>query len=339
MSGPPLAIAGPGASVRLDPPTILAPMEGITDRTFRGLVAPLGGLGAAIGEFIRITVAPVPQRVCRRDLGPPIGVPVALQLMTPDESHLAASVANATAAGAAWIDLNFGCPAPVVFSKCAGSALLAHPERIARIVATAAAATRLPVTAKMRAGISSPAHLRELVAAAAENGAAAVTMHARLRIHGYHEPAQWAWLTEAKAALQRCARPVPLIGNGAIDRAEDVARMRAETGVDAVMIGRAALADPFIFRQAAGGPAPSVAEACAWALGYIDALGGGGPKAKQLVRYWRAAGMLADPDERQALLRGPAEAIPAWFQAQRGGSTTAKRVDPPALVHDTVPPR
>lgn len=324
-----LELRGPAAVVVIDPPVLLAPMEGITDRTFRGLVARLGGLGAAVSEFIRITVAPTPERICRRDLGPSIGVPVALQLMTPDVDHLADSVANATQAGAAWVDLNFGCPAPVVFSKCAGSALLAHPDRIARIISTAVQATGLPVTAKMRAGISSPAHLRELVSAAAEAGAAAVTLHARLRIQGYHEPATWAWLAEAADALRRCARPVPLIGNGGIETAADAQRMRAQTGVDAVMVGRAALSDPFIFRVAAGASAPDVAEASAWALDYLAAMGGGGPKAKQLIRYWRAAGMFDGREElRTALLRGPARDIPAWFAAQAAGSSTAKVVSP-----------
>jgi tRNA-dihydrouridine synthase len=326
-----LELRGPAAVVAIDPPVLLAPMEGITDRTFRGLVARLGGLGAAVSEFIRITVAPTPERICRRDLGPPIGVPVALQLMTPDVDHLAGSVANATQAGAAWVDLNFGCPAPVVFSKCAGSALLAHPDRIARIISTAVQATGLPVTAKMRAGISSPAHLRELVSAAAEAGAAAITLHARLRIQGYHEPATWAWLAEASDGLRRCARPVPLIGNGGIETAADAHRMRAETGVDAVMVGRAALSDPFIFRVAAGGPEPTIAEASAWALDYLAAMGGGGPKAKQLIRYWRAAGMFdGREDLRISLLRGSARDIPAWFtaQVQATGNTASKMVLP-----------
>jgi tRNA-dihydrouridine synthase len=333
-----LRLVGPTHGVVISPPVLLAPMQGITDRIFRDLVAPLGGVGAAVSEFVRITVAPTSRKVVRRELGPPIGIPVGLQLMTPDESHLAASVANAEAAGASWIDLNFGCPAPVVFSKCAGSALLAHPERIARIVATAAGATGLPVTAKMRAGISSPAHLRELVAAAAEAGAAAVTLHARLRITSYEEPATWAWLAEAKSALARCARPVPLIGNGGVETAADVARMRAETGVDAVMIGRAALADPYIFRAAAGGPPPNLAEAAVWALRYLDALGGGGPKAKQLVRYWRCAGMM-DDIARSTLLRGPADAIRPWFAAQASGSETVNTVSPPPTSQTTVPSR
>jgi tRNA-dihydrouridine synthase C len=278
---PTLELRGPGRAVRIDPPTLLAPMDGVTDRAFRGMVAPLGGLGAAVSEFVRIAVAPVPLRVFRRELGDPIGVPVAVQLMMPDDTHLAASIANVERAGAAWIDLNFGCPAPVVFSKCAGSALLAHPERLARIFA--------------------------------------VTLHARLRITGYHEPATWGWLAEARAALAACARPVPLIGNGGIDAPGDLARMRAETGVDAVMVGRAALADPFIFRCAAGGDLPDAAEAARWAVDYLDALGGGGPKAKQLARWFRAGGLLADPAERTALLRGPEPAIRAWFAARAGG--------------------
>lgn len=305
----PLILRGLRQAVTIDPPVLLAPMEGITDRVFRGLIAPLGGLGAAVSEFIRISVAPMPVRVGRRDLGEAIGVPVALQLMTPGANHLAVSVENAERAGASWIDLNFGCPAPIVFGKCAGSALLAHPGRIAAIVTTAVAATGLPVTAKIRAGIDSPAHLGELVTACAEAGAAAVTLHARLRITPYDQAATWEWLATAATALRRCSRPIPLIGNGGITVASDVARMRAETGVDAVMIGRAALADPFIFRAAAGGAAGDPSEAAAWAVRYLDACGGGGPKAKQLIRYYRSL----DESTRSTLLRGPAAAIRPWF--------------------------
>lgn len=305
----PLVLRGLRQSVTIDPPILLAPMEGITDRVFRSHIAPLGGLGAAVTEFIRISVAPMPVRVGKRDLGAAIGVPVALQLMTPGTQHLAASVANAEHAGAAWIDLNFGCPAPVVFGKCAGSALLAHPERLAAIITTAVAATGLPVTAKLRAGIDSPSQVRELMAACAEAGAAAVTLHARLRTTTYDQPATWAWLATAAEALRHCSRPIPLIGNGGIETASDVGRMRAETGVDAVMVGRAALRDPFIFRAATGAAPGNLAETAAWALRYLDALGSSGPKAKQLVRYLRCL----DDATRHTLLRGPAQAIRPWF--------------------------
>lgn len=323
-----LVLAGPGRTLAIAPPLLLAPMAGATDPEFRRRVAALGGLGAAVTEFVRITVAPVPQRVCRRALGEAPPVPTALQFMMAETRFLAASIANAERAGAAWIDLNFGCPAPIVFRKCAGSALLAHPERLAAFVRCAAQATPLPVTAKLRAGIDSAAHLGELVCAAAEAGAAAVTVHARLRRDPYAAPATWAWLAEAKQALARCARPVPLIGNGGVQTAADVARLRAATGADAVMVGQAALADPFLFRVAAGGDAPTVAEAARWALDYLDAIGWG-PKAKQLLRHWRAAGMLADRSERCRLLAASVPEIRAWFAARSGNERPREELPGP----------
>jgi tRNA-dihydrouridine synthase len=132
---------------------------------------------------------------------------------------------------------------------------------------------------------------------------------------------------------------VPLIGNGGIEAPADIARMRAETGVDAAMVGRAALADPFLCQVAAGGADADACQAAGWALDYLDALGGGGAKAKQLVRYYRAGGLLADPAERHALLRGPAEAIRPWFAAQAAGRSTVNSVIPPEQLNPTVPPR
>lgn len=323
-----LRLAGGARTCTIEPPVLLAPMAGITAAPFRRLVAALGGLGAAVTEYQRITVAPLPARVLRRALGEPLAIPVAVQFMLADDEHLPASAANAERAGAAWIDLNFGCPAPIVFKKCAGSALLAHPERMARFVQRAVHATALPVTAKLRAGIDSPAHLEELVCAVAEAGAAAVTVHARLRRDSYETPATWEWLERAVRALRACARPVPVIGNGGVECAADIARLRALTGVAAVMVGRAAIADPFIFRVAAGGAPPTVAEAARWALAYLAAAPAP-PLAKQLVRYWRAAGMLAEPEERRRLLRATPAEIRAWF-AERAAA--APRAEPGALT-------
>jgi tRNA-dihydrouridine synthase len=323
-----LRLVGRSVTRVIDPPTLLAPMDGVTDASFRLLVAQLGGLGAAVTEFVRITTAPVPQRICRRDLGPAHGIPVAIQFMTPGTEHLAASVQHAEAAGAAWIDLNFGCPAPVVFNKCAGSALLDHPDRLAAIVRTAAAATGLPVTAKLRAGIRDPGRLHELMHAVAEAGAAAVTLHARLRCQGYGEPATWAWIAAARAALPAA---IPLIGNGGVATPADIGRMRAATGCDAVMVGCGALADPFVFRTAAGGEPPTPTEAAAFAVAYLDAIGGGGPKAKQFTRWYRAGGLL-DDTTRRTLLAGDASAIRPWFAYRANGSSIQNRVTPSPLA-------
>lgn len=301
---------------RFPTPLVLAPMEGITDRTFRRLVCALGGVGGACTEFIRVTVAPVPRRVIARELGEPVpGVPVAAQLMAAEPTHVAASAANATAAGASWIDLNFGCPAPTVFGHCAGSALLADPDRLAAIVRAARSGTALPVSAKVRAGINDPARLEDCVLAAAEAGAALVTVHGRLRRQSYAEPATWAWIARAVAALRPLG--VPVCGNGSVDQPEDAARMRAETGCDLVMVGRAALADPWMFRQVAGGPSAAPVEVSAFARNYHAAVaadagagsaGAGSGRAlsklKQWVKYLRAGNLFRnDPAGRQQLLR------------------------------------
>lgn len=302
----PLALpGGPTFPVR----AVLAPMEGVTDRVFRRLVLGLGHAGGATTEFLRISVAPVPVRVIRRELGPPERVPVGVQLMAPGPEHVPASVANAERAGADWIDLNFGCPVKTVCGKGAGAALLDEPETIGRIVAVANDATRRPVSAKIRAGTSDASRLDEVVDAAAEAGAAMVTLHARTRADSYAAPANWEWIARAAARLDR--HGVPLIGNGGVETAEDAARMLNDTGCAAVMIGRAAIADPFLFGAIRGGPPATPNEARAFVLRYLDAMLASArrPTAalgrlKQLLRVYRAGDLFAGREhERQSLLR------------------------------------
>jgi tRNA-dihydrouridine synthase C len=312
-----------GRSVRFLPPVLLAPMEGVTDQMFRRLLADLGGLGGACTEFIRISVAPVPERIVRAHLGPPGTLPVGVQLMAAEERHVAASVVAAERAGAAFIDLNFGCPAPIVVGNCAGSALLAHPQRMTTIIAAAVAATRLPVGAKLRAGIDAPDRLEELLTAVVAGRPAFITLHARLRIQSYAEPATWPWLAQARTLLARLSPGTPLIGNGGVEGAGDIARMRDATGCAGVMVGRAALADPFLFRVAAGAPDATPPEAARFALDYAEALirSGGDRLAlgrmKQLVRWYRAGGLFQGrDDERTALLRGDLAGIRTWLMAR-----------------------
>ncbi len=328
LASAPLTIHGRAGRPLVFPGRVLlAPMEGITDPLFRDLVIDLGGVGGACTEFIRISSSAMSVKVVARELGPRRHpCPVGVQFMAAEERFVTASVQAAERAGAPWIDLNFGCPVPVVFNKCAGSALLAKPELLARIIATAVAATGLPVSAKLRAGIDSPQHVAELVLAAAAAGAALITVHARLRCQSYAEPATWAWLAAAKAALARVPGAPPLVGNGGIEVAADVARLRAETGCDAAMVGRAALADPFIFRVAAGGAPADAAEAAAFVLRYDAAIcrargaHASLTKLKQLTRYYRAGGLFdADPQARQRLLRCPdLAALRAWYAAAGG---------------------
>ncbi len=325
---PPLTITGrdPSRAVTFPRAMLLAPMDGITDRLFREMLLGLGDAGGACTEFLRISIAALPRKVFRREIPPvpePGSAPVGVQLMASDAEFVAETVANAEAAGARWIDLNFGCPVKRVFNKCAGSALLAHPERLGSIVAAAVGATTLPVTAKIRAGVDDDGPLHDVLDACAEAGAAAVTLHARLRRHSYAEPATWDWIARAAARLHGRSLPLPLIGNGGVTRGEHVAAMLRETGCDAVMIGRAAFADPWIFREALGGPAATREEAVAFARLYLDALcPPGGPTGgicqfKRLVAVYRAGGLFDGREgDRGVLLRAHDPAIHrAWLDA------------------------
>ena len=292
---------------------LLAPMEGITDPVFRDCVLPLGGWGAGCTEFVRVAVAPVPRKVVARFLGPgSVHRPVAVQLMAASPEHVAASVRAAEAAGAAWIDLNFGCPAPTVFSHCAGSALLSHPARMTAIVAAAVAATDLPVSAKIRVGVTDPGDAADNVVALADAGAALITIHGRLRTQGYHQPATWSWIADAVCALRAAGHHIPVAGNGSVESPGDAAALVAATGCDLVMIGRGALADPWLAAQALGQSAPTAADAVAFTHAYHDAaLAARGAhvalcKLKQLVRWYRAGDLFAGREaERLAALRLP----------------------------------
>src|SRR5690606_4370732 len=121
----------------------------------------------------------------------------------------------------------------------------------------------------------------------------------RLRIHGYHQGATWAWIAQAVATRNRIRPDLPIIGNGSVEEPGDATRLRTATGCDAVMIGRAALADPWIFRRIAGGPAATVAEVVRFGIAYGERLEVAcGParavaRLKQFVKHVRAADLFA----------------------------------------------
>jgi tRNA-dihydrouridine synthase C len=325
-SGPTIVGRNPQRVVHFPQPLLLAPMEGVTDRVFRDLVIELGGVGGACSEFIRISSSAMSARVIRRQLGPQHDqAPVGVQFMASEPTFLPESIRAAEQVGAVWIDLNFGCPAPVVFNKCAGSALLGTPEKLAAIVRAAVAAAQVPVSAKIRAGIADATRLDEIVHAVCEAGAAMLTVHARLRCQAYSQPATWEWIAIAKRRALACGRPLPVVGNGGISSQDDAARMMAETGCDAVMVGRGALSDPWIFRTCAGGPPGSTDEAVDFAIRYaalIESTHGvraALAKLKQLVRWYSAGRLFAGCEEqRGALLRClDLATVRAWFAARR----------------------
>ncbi len=285
---------------------LLAPMEGVTEPCFRDLVLARNSareLGGAFTEFARVSVAPLPRAVLRRALGPRrFAQPVGVQLMGNDLAHLARSAENAVLAGAPLVDLNFGCPAKGAIAGCAGSALLRDPAGLERVVRAVARAVHVPVTAKLRAGWDDASRVEELARAAENGGARLLTLHCRTRAEGYCEQVDWSRIARAVRAVQ-----IPVCGNGGVARNEDLARMRRETGAAFAMVGRGALADPWIF----SGRSVTRGEAARFLVEYADTMrerhqwpaGGIGARLKQLLRHWTAGGLVPDAAARFALLR------------------------------------
>lgn len=288
-------------------PWLLAPMEGVTAPSFRDLVlarhAP-GELGGAFTEFVRVVDGPVAHKELRKHLGTArFPIPVGVQLMGRDLEGVTGSVRNAVEIGVPVVDLNFGCPARGALKGCAGAAALKEPAGLERVVRAAVegAEGRAPVTAKIRAGYD---HARdvEVLARAAENGGAALlTIHCRTRREGYQEEVDWTRIQRAVDAVS-----IPVAGNGSAFRHGDLERMRAETGCAFVMVGRGALADPWVF----SGRAVDAAEAAGFLVEYADTLlsMGASPKGaagrvKQLLNHWTAGGLIPDEVARAEWLR------------------------------------
>jgi len=228
-------------------------MEGVTDASFRSLVLEENGpgtVGAACTEFLRVTDHPLPLEFLRKELGPPPQVEragrvqVGIQLMGNKPDAIAETSVLAAEAGAAFVDLNFGCPAPRVFQHCAGSALLADPELLERMVRTVVEACPVPVTAKIRSGIEHDRNLEDIAKRVEQAGASVLSVHARLRVDRYSDPSDWERLRRVREAVS-----LPIYGNGDANSPENIARMFAETGCDGVMVGRGAMGNPWIFRD------------------------------------------------------------------------------------------
>jgi len=168
---------------------------------------------------------------------------VRVQLLGSDPARLAENAARLLALKPAGIDLNFGCPAPQVNRHRGGAVLLAEPtllHDIARAVARAIGG-RVPFTAKMRLGIRDPSLATEAAHALAEGGAELLVVHARTRDEAYRPPAHWAWVARIASVVK-----IPVIANGEIWTVADYQRCRSESGLADVMLGRGALADPFL---------------------------------------------------------------------------------------------
>jgi tRNA-dihydrouridine synthase B len=234
-------------NVTVRPAHILAPMAGVTDTVFRRFIKRLGGCGLIMTEFVSS------EGLLRQNLRSQRYLyyteeerPISAQIFGADPEHLTEAARIIEDLGFDLIDLNLGCPAKKVV-KCGGSGLLRDLRLLEVILKKIRAAVGIPFTIKIRAGWSDEEIVAVQVAQLAEAcGVEAIAIHPRTRLQGFSGRARWEITQAVKASVR-----IPVIGNGDVFVPRDAEALYQQTGCDAVMIGRAAASNPWIFRQMA----------------------------------------------------------------------------------------
>lgn len=231
--------------VKLSNNVFLAPMAGVTDMAFRILCKrqdcglTYTEMVSAKGLHYKSNNTAVLLEISEEER------PAAVQVFGSEPEIVAEAARHAEAHGASIIDINMGCPTPKIVKNGDGSALMKRPELVREIVRSTVKAVRVPVTIKTRKGWDEASvNAVEIATIAAQEGAAAVTIHGRTREQFYSGIADWDIIRQVKRAVD-----IPVIGNGDITKPQEARRMLDETGCDAVMIGRGAQGNPWIFKR------------------------------------------------------------------------------------------
>jgi nifR3 family TIM-barrel protein len=232
-------------TLKLDNNLIFAPLAGISNLPLR-LLAKEAGCGLVYSEMVSANGLVYGSAKTRQLMNStPEEKPLAIQIFGTDPPIMAEAAQMAVSAGADMVDINFGCSVKKIVKTGAGAALMRRPRRAAALLRAVRDAIATPLTIKIRSGWDRTGQeARALLEIAQECGVDALTIHPRSATQGFRGRADWSLI----AALKQNAT-LPVIGNGDVTRAEDALRMLAETGCDGVMIGRAAIGNPFLFAE------------------------------------------------------------------------------------------
>ena len=235
-------------NVPVDPPLILAPMAGITDHLYRLMLRRIGGVGLVTMEFISSEAITRGQaRQIRKMVFSDEERPLSIQIYGSDAARMAAAADIVEELAPDVCDINMGCPANKVLKGCAGAALMGDLPLARSIVREVRSRLSIPLTVKFRLGLDGDrVNYLDVGKMCEDEGAAAVALHARTARQMYTGRADRTHISRLKRHLS-----IPVVGNGDIETPEDAVSMMRETGCDAVMIGRATMKNPWVFRQTA----------------------------------------------------------------------------------------
>ena len=232
-------------NLQLDSPTVFAPLAGISNLPLR-LLAKEAGCGLVCSEMVSSHGLVYGSEKTRQLLvSTAAEKPLSAQIFGSDAQIMAQAALHIEAAGADIIDINFGCAVKKILKSGSGAALMQEPQKAAAILKAVRNAVGIPLTIKMRSGWdSSGQQALHLARIAQDSGVAALTIHPRTARQGFSGRADWTLIANIRKVLT-----IPVIGNGDVGSAHDALRLFKETGCHAVMVGRAAIGNPFIFSQ------------------------------------------------------------------------------------------
>ena len=292
--------------VEIKPPLILSPMAGVTDVSFRRLIKRRGGVGLTVSEFISVEGLTRSNPKSKRQMRFYADErPFAVQIFGGQVERMRMAAEMAEEVGADILDINCGCPAPKVVKHGGGSGLLKDHERLETILKEIKKAIKIPLTIKIRAGyFDHTINAVETAKLAESCGVEHIALHGRTKEQGYRGLANWDLVKQIKAAVS-----VPVSGSGDVLNIEGAFARFHETGCDGVLIGRGAMANPWIFRQIEDAMLcresfqPTLADKRAILLEYFDMLREDMPETPAINRMKQLAGQFTRGLQGGALFR------------------------------------